>query len=138
MRSALLPLFLAVLLTGGVAAAQDQSAGNATLGGDIYTVVEQSPEFPGGMDRLAGWLGTNIKYPSAASAAKLEGTVYVSFVVERDGSITGVKVIKPEEKMKELEEEAVRVVRSMPKWKPGKSHGEKVRVQFVLPIVFAL
>ena len=129
-------LWVALLLWGAVFAQSDD--GKAAVGGEIYTVVEQSPEFPDGMDALAAWLGMNVKYPDAAREAGLEGTVYVSFVVERDGSITGVKVLKPTEKTKALEEEAVRAVRSMPKWKPGKSGGKKVRVQFVLPIVFSL
>lgn len=126
------------LLTCCAALAQSNNDGKATAGGEIYTVVEQSPEFQGGMDALVAWLGENVKYPQSARQAGLEGTVHVTFVVERDGTITGVKVLKPNEKMKELEEEAVRAVRSMPKWKPGRSGGKKVRVQFVLPIVFSL
>ena len=118
--------------------AQNDNNGKVTADGEIYTVVEQNPEFPGGMDALVAWLGTNVKYPTAARESGLEGTVYVSFVVERDGTITTVKIIKPTEGMKELEEEAMRAVRSMPKWKPGKSKGKKVRVQFMLPIVFSL
>ena len=137
MKKALLLLALA-LLTGGASMAQNDNNGKVTADGEIYTVVEQNPEFPGGMDALVAWLGTNVKYPTAASESGLEGTVYVSFVVERDGTITTVKIIKPTEGMKELEEEAMRAVRSMPKWKPGKSKGKKVRVQFMLPIVFSL
>lgn len=131
-------LLALVLLTVGAAMAQSDNTSKTTAGGEIYTVVEQNPEFPGGMDALVAWLGTNVKYPTAARESGLEGTVYVSFVVERDGTITSVKVIKPTEGMKELEEEAVRAVRCMPKWKPGKSKGQKVRVQFMLPIVFSL
>ena len=126
------------LLCGGMAMAQSKGDGKVTTGDEIYTVVEQNPEFQGGMDAMIAWLGENVKYPVQAREAGLEGTVHVTFVVERDGTITGVKVIKPNEKMKELEDEAVRAVRSMPKWKPGKSNGKKVRVQFVLPIVFSL
>ena len=137
MKKALLLLALA-LLTGGASMAQNNNNGKVTADGEIYTVVEQNPEFSGGMDALVAWLGTNVKYPTAARESGLEGTVYVSFVVERDGTITTVKIIKPTEGMKELEEEAMRAVRSMPKWKPGKSKGKKVRVQFMLPIVFSL
>lgn len=137
MRRILLILALG-LLTGSTALAQSIDDNKTALGGDIYTVVDHNPEFPGGMDAMIAWLGSNVQYPTAAREAGLEGTVYVSFVVERDGTITGVKVIKPNEKMKALEEEAVRAVRSMPKWKPGKANGKKVRVQFMLPIVFSL
>ncbi len=118
--------------------AQSNQEGKVAVGGDIYTVVDQNPEFQGGMDAMVAWLGSNVKYPAEARKAGLEGTVYVTFVVERDGTITDVKVAKPNEKMKVLEEEAVRAVRSMPKWKPGRSGGKKVRVQFVLPILFSL
>lgn len=131
-------LLTVALLACSMSVAQSDNKGIATVGGEIYTVVEQNPEFHGGMDALVAWLGTNVQYPPSARAAKLEGTVYVSFVVERDGTITGVKVVNPNEKMKDLEDEAVRVVSSMPKWKPGKTNGKKVRVQFMLPIVFSL
>ena len=129
-------LLMFALLGCGVALAQNE--GTATVGGEIYTVVEQNPEFPNGMDAMVAWLGSNVNYPAAAREAGLEGTVYVTFVVERDGTITDVKILKPNEKMKVLEDEAVRVVRNMPKRKPGRSGGKKVRVQFVLPIVFSL
>ena len=131
-------LLLLAMLMMGCGAAMAQSEGNATLGGEIYTVVEQNPEFPGGEDALIQWLGTHVIYPEQAKVEKLEGKVYVTFVVERDGSISDVRVLSPKEKMAPLNDEAVRVVRSMPKWKPGKVQGKKVRVQFNLPIVFRL
>lgn len=124
------------ILMGGVAVAQ--SNGSATVGGEIYTVVEQSPSFPGGEDAMIQWLGTHVQYPAEAKAKALEGTVFVTFVVEKDGSISAVKVLNPKPETAVLEQEAVRVVRTMPKWKAGKSQGKKVRVQFNLPIVFKL
>ena len=129
-------LLLSMLLLGGVAMAQ--SNGSATVGGDIYTVVEHNPEFPGGEDARVQWLGTHVQYPAEAKAKKLEGTVFVTFVVEKDGSISDVKVRNPKPENTVLEQEAVRVVRTMPKWKAGKSQGKKVRVQFNLPIVFKM
>lgn len=135
MKKLILPLLL-VLLSGGVAMAQ--TGGSATKGGEIYTVVEQNPEFPGGEDALIQWLGTHVQYPAEAKKKSLEGTVFVTFVVEKDGSISGVKVLNPKAETTVLEQEAMRVVQAMPKWKAGKSQGKKVRVQFNLPIVFRL
>ena len=132
-------LFLMVaLLCGGIAAAQSNGGNTISVGDEIYTVVEQDPEFPGGMDAMIAWLGSNVQYPAKARQDGLQGTVYVTFVVERNGAITGVKVVNHDEKKTDLEEEAMRAVRSMPKWKPGKARGEKVRVQFTLPIKFSL
>ena len=124
------------LLVGGMAMAQTD--GSATLGVEIYTVVEQKPEFPGGEDALIQWLGTHVQYPNEAKEKGLEGTIFVTFVIEKDGSISEVKVLNSKPETAILELEAVRVVRTMPKWKAGKSQGKKVRVQFNLPIVFRL
>lgn len=136
MRPRLLLLLVALLVCG---VGRGQSGGGAaTVGGEIYTVVEQNPEFPGGDDALVQWLGTHVQYPERAKEEKLEGRVFVTFVVERDGSISEVRVVAPREEMASLEEEALRVVRTMPKWKPGKVRGKRVRVQFNLPIVFRL
>ena len=129
-------MIIALLLGGSVAMAQND--GTATAGGEIYTVVEQSPEFPGGEDALIQWLGTHVQYPTAAKEKGVEGAIFVTFVVEKDGSISDVKVLNTKPETVALEQEAVRVVRSMPKWKAGKSRGKKVRVQFNLPIVFKL
>ena len=129
-------LIITLLLGGSVAMAQNN--GTATVGGEIYTVVEQSPEFPGGEDALIQWLGTHVQYPTAAKEKGVEGAIFVTFVVEKDGSISDVKVINTKPETAALEQEAVRVVRAMPKWKAGKSRGKKVRVQFNLPIVFKL
>ena len=128
---------VAAVLMGGAAMAQTEGTA-AAVDNAIYTVVEHDPEFPGGMDALVAWVGSHVEYPAEAREAGLQGTVFVTFVVERDGSITNVRVVAPKEKMALLEEEAVRVVRAMPKWKPGKVRGKKVRVQFNLPIQFTL
>ena len=132
-------IILTVALLAGFGAAAQTPTGKATLGGtEVYTVVEQDPEFDGGMDALAPWLGSHVNYPDEARQKQLEGTVFVTFVVETDGSISNVRVMNHRDEMVSLEEEAVRVVRAMPKWKPGKQRGKKVRVQFTLPIQFQL
>lgn len=102
----------------------------------IYMVVEQSPEFDGGMEALMKFLQKHLEYPVIARRMNLEGTVYVGFVVDKDGSITNVQAIKGFQE--DCDKEAVRVVGLMPKWKPGKQNGKPVNVRFVLPIRFIL
>jgi len=100
----------------------------------IYNVVEVAPEFPGGMDKMAKYLSENIKYPEEAKEKGISGRVFISFVIEKDGSVNEVKV------MRSIgggcDDEAVRVVKAMPKWKPGMQKGKPVRVNYVLPILF--
>ncbi len=101
-----------------------------------FDVVEQMPEFPGGTPELMKYISTNVKYPAEATKNGAQGRVLVQFIVEKDGSISEVEVIK---KVNEhLDAEAVRVVNAMPKWKPGKQNGEPVRVKYTLPISFRL
>ncbi len=102
----------------------------------IFTVVESMPEFPGGMQELYTFLGNNIKYPVMAKESGIQGKVYVTFVVEVDGSITDVRVLRGIGGG--CDEEAIRVVQSMPKWTPGKQRGKPVRVQYNLPVRFTL
>ncbi|GAB3329654.1 hypothetical protein GCM10027299_33360 [Larkinella ripae] len=102
----------------------------------IFTVVEQNPEFPGGMAALGQFLSKNIRYPPAASRANVSGRVFVSFVVNTDGSIQDVSVLKG--LGFGTDEEAMRVVKAMPKWRPGKQSGRPVRVKYNLPINFQL
>lgn len=103
---------------------------------EIFTIVEEMPEFPGGMNKLAEYLGKNIKYPQMARESGIQGRVFVQFVVEPDGSVSNVAV------MRSLgggcDEEAIRVVKSMPKWKAGKQRGKPVRVSYILPVNFKL
>lgn len=103
---------------------------------EIYNVVEEMPEFPGGQDKLFQYLKENIKYPDDAEKAGLEGRVVCQFVVDKDGSITDINVIQSINGS--LDTEAVRVIKAMPKWKPGKMKGEAVRVKFTIPISFRL
>jgi len=102
----------------------------------IFTVVESMPEFKGGMPELYKYLGNNIKYPVMAKESGIQGKVYVTFVVERDGSITDVRVLRGIGGG--CDEEAVRVVQGMPNWTPGKQRGKPVRVQYNLPVRFTL
>ena len=102
----------------------------------VYDMVEQMPEYPGGMPALFEFLMENMKYPKDAEKQKVEGQVLVMFVVETDGSVSDVKVAK--KTFPSLDAEAVRVVQSMPKWTPGKDKGKVVRVQYTLPVSFRL
>ena len=102
----------------------------------IFTVVEQQPEFQGGYEAMMNFLKKNIRYPASARRMGVDGTVYVSFVVSKDGSISEVKVIRG--LSADLDQEAVRVVSMMPPWRPGKQNGKPVFVRFVLPIKFKL
>lgn len=103
---------------------------------EIFQVVEQLPEFPGGDEALFKYLSDNLVYPDRAREAGIEGRVMVGFVVEPDGRISNVKVVRS--KAAALDEEAIRVVKAMPKWKAGKQRGKAVRVQYQIPITFTL
>ncbi|MFW6019504.1 MAG: energy transducer TonB [Bacteroidales bacterium] len=103
---------------------------------EVFSVVEEQPSFPGGEEARMKYLQENIEYPQMARESGIEGTVYVTFVVEPDGSVTDVRVLRGIGGG--CDEEAVRVVRNMPKWEPGKQRGKKVRVQFNMPIRFQL
>ena len=102
----------------------------------IFQVVEEMPQFPGGMAEAMKFLAKNIKYPVAAQQAKIEGRVIVQFVVERDGSISDVHAMRGVNP--DLDAEAIRVVSLMPKWKPGKQRGKAVAVKYTMPIMFRL
>jgi len=103
---------------------------------NVYDVVEQMPEFPGGMPAMIEFLQTNLNYPKDAKKQKVGGRVLVMFVVETDGSMSNVRVAK--KIFPSLDAEALRVVKAMPKWNPGKEKGKPVRVNFTIPIVFSL
>lgn len=102
----------------------------------VFDVVEQMPQFPGGDAALFEYLSTHIKYPTIAEENGVQGRVIVTFVVERDGSITDVKVVKSVDPS--LDKEASRVVAGMPKWIPGKQNGSAVRVMYTVPVTFRL
>ena len=102
----------------------------------VFDVVEQMPSFPGGPSALMQYLSSNIKYPVVAEENGVQGRVVCTFVVEKDGSITDVRVVKSVDPS--LDKEAVRVVKSMPKWIPGKQNGSAVRVKYTVPVTFRL
>ena len=99
-------------------------------------VAEQMPSFPGGQSKLMEFLAENTRYPEECEETCVQGRVVVSFLVERDGSISHIKVVKSVDPL--LDEEAVRVVSSMPKWIPGSQNGERVGVKYTIPVTFRL
>lgn len=103
---------------------------------EIFVAVEQMAEFPGGQAALMKWLSSNIRYPEAAQQNDIQGRVIVKFVVEKDGSIGQATILKGVDK--DLDREALRVVKKMPKWQPGKNNGVAVRSYFNLPVTFKL
>ena len=103
---------------------------------EIFVVVEDQPLFPGGNAAMMKFLSDNIKYPVIAQENNIQGRVICNFVVEKDGSITDVQVVRGVDPS--LDREAVRVIQQMPRWKHGKQRGQAVRVRFTLPVVFRL
>ena len=103
---------------------------------EIFTVVEQQASFPGGLQELNKYLAKNIKYPQQARETGTQGRVFLTFVVEKDGSITDIKILR--DIGSGCGEEAIRVVKTMPKWTPAMQRGKKVRQQFNLPVNFTL
>lgn len=103
---------------------------------EIFVVVEESPQFPGGEEGRVEYLQKNIIYPEKAEKNGIEGTVYVTFVVERDGSTSNVRILRGIGGG--CDEVALEAVRNMPDWKPGKQKGRPVRVQFNMPLKFKL
>ena len=105
-------------------------------GDEVYTVVTQQPVFPSGEKALMDFIKKNQKYPASALEKGIQGRVTLCFIVEKDGSITNIEVMRSPAEA--LSEEAIRLVKMMPKWEPGELKGEKVRVKYVLPVTFRL
>lgn len=103
---------------------------------DHYFIVEEMPQFPGGQEALKNFIAENVKYPSNAEKNNIEGKVYISFVIDTDGTIVESKVVKGVEN--DLDQEALRVINSLPKWKPGYQKGIAVKVAYTIPISFKL
>lgn len=103
---------------------------------EIFTIVEQMPSYPGGEEAMFKYLSKNINYPQMAADAGITGRVYITFVVEKNGEVTDVRVLKGIGGG--CDEEAIRVIKQMPKWNPGKQRGKSVKVQFNLPVNFTL
>jgi protein TonB len=102
----------------------------------VFFIVEDMPEFPGGDAALNKYLGTSVEYPVIAQENGIQGRVYVKFVINTDGSVTDVQIARGVDPS--LDKEALRVVKNMPKWKPGKQRGKAVRVSYTVPINFVL
>ena len=102
----------------------------------VFDIVEEMPSFVGGSSALMAWLAVNVKYPVEAQKNGISGRVIVSFIVERDGSVSHVEVTRAVDPI--LDKEAVRVVELMPKWNPGKQDGQPVRVKYSVPILFRM
>ena len=103
---------------------------------EVLRIVEQLPEYPGGMVEFVKWLTATLKYPDDALRRRMQGKVMISFIVEKDGTLTGLKVIKSAGKI--FDDEALRVARLMPQWKPGKADGKPCRSMIAIPIVFEM
>jgi len=129
-------LFMSLMALLGLTTVNAQKTVVAQKNQQVFDVVEQMPEYPGGMQALFEYLGQNLKYPEDAKEQKIEGRVIAIFVVETDGSISNVEVVKPV--FPSLDAEAVRVLSGMPKWKPGMQSGKVVRVKYTVPINFSL
>ena len=145
MKKIILSLFLGFIMASQFATAQ-QSRGEqadtvkkerpSTAREEVFTVVEDMPQYPGGEKAMMNFIANNIKYPRKALEEGVEGRVIVKFVVDKEGNVVDAKVIKGIGHG--CDEEALRVINSMPKWKPGKQRGKPVEVYYTLPIVFKL
>ena len=102
----------------------------------IIDFAEIMPEFPGGQDELNKYIGKNVKYPAFARENNISGTVYINFVIDKDGKPINVKIERGVNKS--LDEEAMRVIKNMPTWSPGKQNGQTVKVQYTIPVSFKL
>ncbi len=113
-----------------------QTLKNKSVGDSIYQIVDEMPQFPGGEAAMMKFVANNVKYPQEAKDKEIDGRVFVSFVVEKDGSVSNVKVMRGIGGG--CDEEAVRVISAMPKWKPGIKDGKPVRVSYMMPLTFKL
>lgn len=102
----------------------------------VFDIVEEMPSFPGGQGAMNSYIGNNLQYPERAQKNGIQGRVIIKFVVEKDGSISNVEVNRSVDP--DLDNEAMRVIKSMPKWNPGKQNGTEVRVYYNLPMTFRL
>ena len=132
MKKLFLIMILAVV-SFTTAGAQNKAEANS---GKVYETSEVMPEYPGGIPKLMEFLCANVRYPVEAQKSKIEGRSVIGFVVEGDGSISNISVTKGSYPL--FDDEAIRVVKEMPKWKPGMINGKPVRVKFNLPIYFRL
>lgn len=130
-------ILAALLLPTLIFAQDDPKKEYKSIGDDaVFSIVEEMPEYSGGQQALFTYLGKNLSYPESAIDAGISGTVYVQFVVDTDGSIKDANVVRGIGEA--CDDEALRVVNSMPTWKPGKQRGKNVKVSYILPVKFSL
>ena len=136
MKKHLFLLIFALFAIGANAQNNDTPTKQDSPNQEVFQIVEQMPEFPGGNTALLEFNGQNVEYPQFSKENGIQGRVFVSFIIEPDGSVSNVKILRGVSE--EIDEEAIRVVKSMPNWEPGMSRGKKVRVAYTLPINFKL
>ena len=129
-------IIMALMAVFGLTTVSAQKTVVAKKNQKVFDVVEQMPEYPGGQAALFEYLNKNIKYPADAEKKKVEGKVFVTFVVDSDGKITDVSLLK--KVFPSLDAEAIRVISAMPNWIPGRQKGQAVRVKYTVPIMFRL
>lgn len=136
-------IFIALIGISNLALAQTEESSSpnkttvpTTSNEEVFTLVEQLPEYPGGKAMMHEYMAKNFKYPIPAKNNNIQGRVYVTFVIEKDGSVSNAQVVRGIGSG--CDEEALRLVNSMPKWTPGIQKGEPVRVKYTLPISFKL
>ena len=129
-------IIMALMALFGLTTVSAQKTVVAKKNQQVFDVVEKMPEYPGGQAALFEYLQKNVKYPADAEKKKVEGRVLVTFVVNTDGSITDIEVVR--KTFPSLDAEAVRVISGMPRWKPGEQKGQKVRVKYTVPLSFRL
>ena len=120
--------------TGEITA--ESSAPKKVFKGKVYDLVDEMPSFPGGPAELMKWLSSHVQYPAIAIESCIQGSVIVAFIVEPDGSVSNAKLMRSIDPS--IDQEALRVVRQMPKWIPGKQNGAAVRVKYNVPVIFKL
>ena len=128
------PVVKSTTKTGKITA--ESSAPKKVFTGKVYDIVEQMPSFPGGPAELMKWLSSHVQYPAIAIESCIQGRVIVAFIVEPDGSVSNAKLMRSIDPS--IDQEALRVVRQMPKWIPGKQNGAAVRVKYNVPVTFKL
>ena len=105
---------------------------------EIYTIVDESAEFPGGTEALKAYLKDNLKYPESAREIAIEGKVYLKFIISKKGEISNVSVLRGINECNECNKEAIRLIKSMPKWKPAKVNLKEVHSYYTIPVIFKI
>ena len=129
-------IIMALMAVFGLTTVSAQKTVVAKKNQKVFDIVEQMPEYPGGQAALFEFISKNVKYPEDAVKKKVEGKVFVTFVVDTDGKITDVSLLR--KVFPSLDAEAIRVISAMPNWIPGRQKGQAVRVKYTVPIMFRL